>query len=81
MDTSIIIIETLYFSFTMMSRESFGEDIADSETQRSVNSEDEKYDDSFIDDDDDLEVFPSTPASDATGRNNKICASLNSIQI
>ncbi|PRQ57641.1 putative peptidylprolyl isomerase [Rosa chinensis] len=46
--------------------ESFGEDIADSETQRSVNSEDEKYDDSFIDDDDDLEVFPSTPASDAT---------------
>ncbi|KAM5554919.1 peptidyl-prolyl cis-trans isomerase FKBP43-like [Rosa sericea] len=45
--------------------ESFGEDIADSETQRSVNSEDEKYDDSFIDDDD-LEVFPSTPASDAT---------------
>ncbi|KAL6124389.1 hypothetical protein ACLB2K_076902 [Fragaria x ananassa] len=45
--------------------ESFGEDIADSETQRSVNSEDEEYDDSFIDDGD-PEVFPSTPLSDAT---------------
>ncbi|CAB4269757.1 unnamed protein product [Prunus armeniaca] len=32
--------------------ESYGEDIADSETQRSVNSEEDKYDDSFIDDDD-----------------------------
>ncbi|KAK9910743.1 hypothetical protein M0R45_034692 [Rubus argutus] len=44
--------------------ESFGEDIADSETQRSVNSEEDKYDDSFIDDGD-LEVFPSSRVSDA----------------
>ena len=80
MNTSIIMNETLYFSFTTMSRESFGEDIADSETQRSINSEDEEYDDSFIDDGD-PEVFPSTPLSDATGRNKKICAFLNHTQI
>ncbi|XP_050386092.1 peptidyl-prolyl cis-trans isomerase FKBP43 [Argentina anserina] len=45
--------------------ESFGEDIADSDTQRSVNSEDEEYDDSFIDDGD-PELFPSTLLSDTT---------------
>ncbi|VVA24998.1 PREDICTED: peptidyl-prolyl cis-trans isomerase [Prunus dulcis] len=44
--------------------ESYGEDIADSETQRSVNSEEDKYDDSFIDDDD-PEVYPSSPVSDS----------------
>lgn len=64
----------------MMSRESFGEDIADSETQRSVNSEEDKYDDSFIDDDD-PEVFPSYPVSDAAGMITNICASLNPTQI
>lgn len=46
--------------------ESYGEDIADSETQRSVNSEEDKYDDSFIDDDDpEPEVYPSSPVSDS----------------
>ncbi|XP_016649834.1 PREDICTED: peptidyl-prolyl cis-trans isomerase FKBP53 isoform X3 [Prunus mume] len=44
--------------------QSYGEDIADSETQRSVNSEEDKYDDSFIDDDD-PEVYPSSPVSDS----------------
>ncbi|RDX74942.1 Peptidyl-prolyl cis-trans isomerase FKBP43, partial [Mucuna pruriens] len=40
------------FSFTTMERESYGEDIADTETERSdYNEEDDEYDDSFIDDD------------------------------
>ncbi|CAI9104640.1 OLC1v1003352C1 [Oldenlandia corymbosa var. corymbosa] len=41
--------------------ESFGEDIANSETERSVHdSDDDEYDDSFIDDGD-PEVFPPSP--------------------
>ena len=76
MDFFITINETLCVSFKMMSRESFGEDIADSDTESSPNSEDEEDDDSFIDDGD-IEVFPSAPVSDATGTDNKICASLN----
>lgn len=58
-----------------MPRESYGEDIADSETQRSVNSEEDKYDDSFIDDDDpEPEVYPSSPVSDSGGtRYQNIC--------
>lgn len=44
--------------------ESYGEDIAESETQRSVDDSDEdKYEDSFINDDDDAETHSSFPAS------------------
>lgn len=48
-----------------MERESYGEDIAESETQRSDNSED-KYEDSFIDDDD-LEVLSPSFVSISEG--------------
>lgn len=44
----------------MIVRESHGEDIAGTDTERS-NDEDE-YEDSFIDDDDDPEVFSPSPS-------------------
>ncbi|XWS10595.1 hypothetical protein CRYUN_Cryun38cG0009800 [Craigia yunnanensis] len=45
--------------------ESYGEDIAETETERSENSEESEYGGSFIndDDDDDPQVFPSSPES------------------
>jgi len=46
-----------------MERESFGEDIADTETEKSDYSEDE-YDDSFIDDDGVPEAFLPSPISE-----------------
>lgn len=51
------------FSFTTMERESYGEDIADTETERSDHSDEDDYDDSFIDDDGDPAVFPPSPIS------------------
>lgn len=50
----------------MISRESYGEDIANSETKMSVDSEEDKYEDSFINDDD-PEVFPASPVLDSEG--------------
>lgn len=50
---------SLHVFFTLSARESYGEDIADTDTQRSDCSEDE-YEDSFIDDND-LEIFPPSP--------------------
>ncbi|KAM0964167.1 hypothetical protein ACFX15_022545 [Malus domestica] len=44
--------------------ESYGEDIANSETKMSVDSEEDKYEDSFINDDD-PEVFPASPVLDS----------------
>ncbi|KAK7263787.1 hypothetical protein RJT34_31384 [Clitoria ternatea] len=43
--------------------ESYGEDIADTETERSHYSDDDDYDDSFIDDDGVPQVFPPSPIS------------------
>ncbi|PON35860.1 hypothetical protein TorRG33x02_350540, partial [Trema orientale] len=43
-------------------RESYGEDIADTDTQRSDNSVEDEYEDSFIDDED-PKVFPPSPIS------------------
>lgn len=46
------------------SSESYGVDIANSASEHSVRgSEEDKYEDSFIDDDDDPEVFPPSPIS------------------
>jgi hypothetical protein len=50
-------------SFTTMERESYGEDIADTETEKSVHSDEDAYDDSFIDDDNDPAVFSPSPIS------------------
>lgn len=44
-------------SFTKLTRESFGEDIAVTESDRSL--DDEEYDGSFIDDGDPIETPPS----------------------
>jgi FK506-binding nuclear protein len=46
-----------------MERESYGEDIADTETEKSVHSDEDDYDDSFIDDDSDPAVFSPSPIS------------------
>ncbi|KAK1394039.1 NPL domain-containing protein [Heracleum sosnowskyi] len=44
--------------------ESYGEDIANSENEESVEQSDEdEYEDSFIDDDDNMEVLPPSPVS------------------
>ncbi|XP_027356785.1 peptidyl-prolyl cis-trans isomerase FKBP43-like [Abrus precatorius] len=43
--------------------ESYGEDIADTETERSDYSDEDEYEDSFIDDDGVPEVYPSSPLS------------------
>ncbi|XP_074355243.1 peptidyl-prolyl cis-trans isomerase FKBP43-like isoform X2 [Apium graveolens] len=44
--------------------ESYGEDIANSENEESVlQSDEDEYEDSFIDDDDNLEVLPPSPVS------------------
>lgn len=48
------------FSLTMLLRESYGEDIGESDTERSENSEDSEYGGSFINDDDPPNV-PSSP--------------------
>ncbi|XVF33820.1 hypothetical protein REPUB_Repub18cG0003600 [Reevesia pubescens] len=57
----------------MLLRESYGEDIADTETERSENSEESQYDGSFIndDDDDDPHVFSSSPDSSARSASNE----------
>ncbi|WCJ28650.1 FKBP-like peptidyl-prolyl cis-trans isomerase family protein [Euphorbia peplus] len=41
--------------------ESYGEDIVDTETERSPGVSDEEYEDSFINDDDELHVIPPSP--------------------
>lgn len=46
-----------------MERESYGEDIANTETERSDCSDEDDYEDSFIDDDADPEVYPPSPIS------------------
>lgn len=49
-------------------RESYGEDIANSENEESFRQSDEdEYEDSFIDDDDNLEVLPPSPVSSNGG--------------
>ncbi|XP_058760468.1 peptidyl-prolyl cis-trans isomerase FKBP43-like isoform X3 [Vicia villosa] len=48
-----------HYTNTMGESESYGEDIADTETERSDHSDEDDYDDSFIDDDD--TVFPPSP--------------------
>ena len=45
-----------------MAREPCGEDIADTETDLSENSDEDEYENSFIDDDE-PEVYPSSPIS------------------
>lgn len=50
----------------MISRESYGEDIANSETKMSVDSEEDKYEDSFINDED-PKVFSASPVLDSEG--------------
>lgn len=50
-------------SFTTMERESYGEDIANTETEKSDRSDEDDYDDSFINDDGDLAVFSASPIS------------------
>lgn len=55
------------FSFTIIARESYGEDIADTETERSTgHSDEDKYEGSFIDDSD-PKLFPPSPLSDDKG--------------
>ncbi|XP_058747374.1 peptidyl-prolyl cis-trans isomerase FKBP43-like isoform X2 [Vicia villosa] len=49
-----------HYTNTMDESESYGEDIADTETERSDHSDEDDDDDSFIDDDDDT-VFPPSP--------------------
>ncbi|XP_058763169.1 peptidyl-prolyl cis-trans isomerase FKBP43-like isoform X2 [Vicia villosa] len=49
-----------HYTNTMGESESYGEDIADTETERSDHSDEDDYDDSFIDDDGDT-VFPPSP--------------------
>ncbi|KAF7807321.1 peptidyl-prolyl cis-trans isomerase FKBP43-like isoform X1 [Senna tora] len=44
--------------------ESYGEDIANTETERSDYNDEDDYEDSFIDDDGDPEVYPPSPISD-----------------
>lgn len=54
----------------MGKRESYGEDIENSENEESVpQSDEDEYEDSFIDDDDDsnLEVLPPSPVSADAG--------------
>ncbi|XP_004506405.1 peptidyl-prolyl cis-trans isomerase FKBP43-like isoform X3 [Cicer arietinum] len=51
------------YSNTIDESESYGEDIADTETERSDHSDEDDYDDSFIDDDGDPAVFPPSPIS------------------
>lgn len=53
----------LLISFTTMERESYGEDIANTETEKSDRSDEDDYDDSFINDDGDLAVFSASPIS------------------
>ncbi|XP_045829995.1 peptidyl-prolyl cis-trans isomerase FKBP43-like isoform X4 [Trifolium pratense] len=51
------------YNNTLDESESYGEDIADTENEKSAHSDEDDYDDSFIDDDGDLEVFPPSPIS------------------
>ncbi|XP_048334783.2 peptidyl-prolyl cis-trans isomerase FKBP53-like isoform X1 [Ziziphus jujuba] len=46
--------------------ESYGEDIADTDTQRSCDSDEDRYEDSFIDDGD-PKLFPTSPISSGGG--------------
>ncbi|XP_024636076.1 peptidyl-prolyl cis-trans isomerase FKBP43 isoform X7 [Medicago truncatula] len=48
---------------TMDESESYGEDIANTETEKSDRSDEDDYDDSFINDDGDLAVFSASPIS------------------
>ncbi|XVE74294.1 hypothetical protein DITRI_Ditri12bG0005200 [Diplodiscus trichospermus] len=56
--------------------ESYGEDIAETETERSENSEENEYGGSFINDDD-PEVFSSSPESSAGSGSNEEILDLN----
>ena len=58
-----LLVSFLLFPLTMLLRESYGVDIAETETERSQNSEESEYGGSFINDDDDPQVFPSSPES------------------
>lgn len=49
-----------------MAREPNGEDIADTETERSEDSNEDEYEDSFIDDDE-PDVYAPSPISDGGG--------------
>ncbi|KAK2433206.1 FKBP peptidyl-prolyl cis-trans isomerase family protein [Trifolium repens] len=51
------------YSNTLDESESYGEDIADTETEKSIHSDEDDYDDSFIDDDNDPAVFSPSPIS------------------
>ena len=62
-----------------MDRESYGEDIADTETERSDYSDEDEYEDSFIDDDADPEVFPPSPISN-DGTFKYLCSSLSEVK-
>ncbi|GAU37936.1 hypothetical protein TSUD_269510 [Trifolium subterraneum] len=52
-----------HYTNTLDDSESYGEDIADTETEKSVHSDEDDYDDSFIDDQGDPAVFPTSPIS------------------
>lgn len=67
----------LFSSFTIIARESFGEDIVDTETERSTgHSDEDKYEDSFIDDSD-PKLFSPSPLSDDKGMFSITSTSLN----
>ncbi|KAH1090961.1 hypothetical protein J1N35_018218 [Gossypium stocksii] len=59
----------LLFTLTVLVRESYGEDIAETKTERSDKSEESEYGCSFIDDDD-LEFVPSSQEFSGEGRHN-----------
>ena len=60
-----LLVSFLLFPLTMLLRESYGEDIAETETEKSENSEVSEYDGSFINVDEDPQIFPSSPESSA----------------
>lgn len=63
----ILLLGFFNFSFTMVARESYGEDIVDTDTEECNNySEEEDYEDSFINDGD-PEVYPPSPVSNGGG--------------
>ena len=73
----VVAFFSILFSLTVLLRESYGEDIGDTETERSENSEESEYGGSFINDDD-LEVFPSS--LDYSAQSMPVLALLNGLQ-
>lgn len=62
----------ILFSLIMLARESYGEDIDNTESEAFDNNDDEYEYDSFIDDDDDPEIFPDSPVSEGESMYNTV---------